>query len=195
MCRNVPDVVNEPYKRLRTPEDDANVDVDDLLTRLEYAAGNFKPGYGDYEAVHDAIREIKKLRDILYQKHDSNHTDSRDPEDDIVSRLRDMAYVIDIAQGKAELVMTSGAMLNEAADEIETLRAIADKNRSWLSEEDYEVLLHSAEQMQLAHMILSSDAMIWLLDGDSSDNNRREIISRLTKKYWSKYGNIYRPKK
>lgn len=115
--------------------------------------------------------------------------------DDIVTRLRDMAHVIDVAQGKAELVMTSGVMLNEAADEIETLRAIADKNRSWLSEEDYAVLLRSAEQVQLAHTILSSDAMIWLLDGDSSDSNRREIVSRLTKKYWSKYGNVYTPKK
>ena len=43
--------------------------------------------------------------------------------DDIVTRLRDMAHIVDIAQGKAELVMTSGDLFNEAANEIERLRA------------------------------------------------------------------------
>lgn len=114
---------------------------------------------------------------------------------DTVNRLRDMAHVIDIAQGKAELVMTTGAVIDDAPDEIETLRDIAEKNRSWLSEEDHAALLRAAEQARLAHTILSSDAMIWLLDGDSSDSNRREIVSRLTKEYWSRYGNVYRPRK
>lgn len=123
ICRKVPNIVNEPYKRLRTPEDDANVDVDDLLTRLEYAAGNFKPGYGDYEAVHDAIREIKKLHDILDRKHDSNQNDGTDPDDDIVSRLRDWAAIIDDTKDRAAVVMLSGQTHEEAANEIEMLRS------------------------------------------------------------------------
>lgn len=106
-----------------------------------------------------------------------------------------MAHVIDIAQGRAELVMTSASAFNNAADEIETLRDIAERNSLWLSDDDHAALLRVAEQARLAHTILGSDAMIWLVDGDSSDGSRREIISRLAKEYWSRYGNVYRPRK
>lgn len=42
--------------------------------------------------------------------------------DDISESLKDMAHIIDIAQGRAEVIMTSGSMLDEAHLEIERLR-------------------------------------------------------------------------
>lgn len=92
LCRKVPDIVNEPYKRLRTPED-------------------------------DAIREIGKLHDILDRKHDSNQTDGTDPDNDIVTRLRDWAAIIDDTKDRAAVVMLSGQTHEEAANEIDMLRS------------------------------------------------------------------------
>lgn len=42
--------------------------------------------------------------------------------DDISENLKDMAHIIDIAQGRAEVIMTSGSMLQDAHEEIERLR-------------------------------------------------------------------------
>ena len=50
--------------------------------------------------------------------------------DDISQSLKDMAHIIDIAQGRAEVIMTSGSMLEEAHQEIERLRAERDKWRN-----------------------------------------------------------------
>ena len=46
--------------------------------------------------------------------------------DDIVTELRDWAAITDEAQGKAILVMLSGQVFADAADEIERLRAVGD---------------------------------------------------------------------
>jgi len=50
-------------------------------------------------------------------------------KDDISGSLKDMAHIIDMAQGRAEVVMTSGSMLNEAHQEIERLRIERDQWR------------------------------------------------------------------
>lgn len=42
--------------------------------------------------------------------------------DDISESLKDMAHIIDMAQGRAEVIMTSGSMMDEAHQEIEMLR-------------------------------------------------------------------------
>jgi hypothetical protein len=47
-------------------------------------------------------------------------------DEDIVDNLRSMAYIIDESRGKAVVTMLSGNMFNEAADEIELLRAICN---------------------------------------------------------------------
>lgn len=47
--------------------------------------------------------------------------------EDISQDLKDMAHIIDMAQGRAEVIMTSGSMLEEAHQEIERLRADRDK--------------------------------------------------------------------
>jgi len=44
-------------------------------------------------------------------------------EEDLVDNLRSMAYIIDESRGKAVVTMLSGNMFDEAADEIEQLRA------------------------------------------------------------------------
>lgn len=49
--------------------------------------------------------------------------------DDISESLKDMAHIIDMAQGRAEVIMTSGSMLEEAHQEIERLRADRDRWR------------------------------------------------------------------
>jgi len=46
--------------------------------------------------------------------------------DEIVTELRDWAYITDESQGKAALVLLSGDMFTNAADEIEELRAICN---------------------------------------------------------------------
>lgn len=43
--------------------------------------------------------------------------------DDISSELRDWAFIVDETIGKAHVVMLSGSVFSEAADEIERLRA------------------------------------------------------------------------
>lgn len=49
--------------------------------------------------------------------------------DDISQSLKDMAHIIDMAQGRAEVIMTSGSMMDEAHQEIERLRAERDQWR------------------------------------------------------------------
>lgn len=80
-------------------------------------------------------------------------------------------------------------------DEIKVLREIADRSRSWLSDDDHAALLRAAERMMLAHTILGSESMVWLVDGGHHDGQWRNIISRLTRSYWDRYGNVYRSKK
>lgn len=46
-------------------------------------------------------------------------------DDDIVNELRDWAYITNNVQGKATLVMLSGEIFTDAADEIERLRTEA----------------------------------------------------------------------
>ena len=47
--------------------------------------------------------------------------------DDIVIQLRDLAYIIDNSVDRARVVMVSGEVLSQAANEIETLRADRDR--------------------------------------------------------------------
>lgn len=44
-------------------------------------------------------------------------------EEDLVDNLRSMAYIIDESRGKAVVTMLSGSMFDDAANEIEQLRA------------------------------------------------------------------------
>ena len=46
--------------------------------------------------------------------------------DDIVKQLQDWAYIIDGIQGQAQLVMLSGIVFTEAAEEIQRLREYGD---------------------------------------------------------------------
>lgn len=46
--------------------------------------------------------------------------------EDIVEVLRDFAFVVDNIQGKAQIMMLSGDIFNESADEIDRLRAEVD---------------------------------------------------------------------
>lgn len=96
---------------------------------------------------------------------------SQGQDEDIVQRLRDWAAIIDATKDRAAVVMLSGQTYVEAADEIERLR----------------------EQLALAHTILGSEAMIWLVAGSHLDSAWREIVSRLVNSYWDSYGNVYRP--
>lgn len=54
--------------------------------------------------------------------------------DDIVKELKDWAFIVDGVQGKASVMMLSGEIFSEAADEIERLRntltVIADAVKS-----------------------------------------------------------------
>lgn len=45
---------------------------------------------------------------------------------DIVKDLRALAAIVDGAQGKMKMTMTSGRIFNEAADEIEQLRTLGN---------------------------------------------------------------------
>lgn len=46
--------------------------------------------------------------------------------EDIVESLRAMATIVEAAQGKMTMTMVSGRIFDEAADEIERLRALGD---------------------------------------------------------------------
>lgn len=50
------------------------------------------------------------------------------------------ARAIDIAQGKAEVIMTPRRL--------PTLWEIAERNKHWLSGDEYQALLHGAEQLR-----------------------------------------------
>lgn len=52
----------------------------------------------------------------------------------------DAARAIDIAQGKAEVIMTSRRL--------PTLTEIAERNKHWLSADEYQALLRGAEQLK-----------------------------------------------
>jgi hypothetical protein len=52
----------------------------------------------------------------------------------------DAARAIDVAQGKAEVIMTPRRL--------PTLWEIAERNKHWLSEDEYQALLHGAEQLR-----------------------------------------------
>lgn len=43
--------------------------------------------------------------------------------DDILTKLRDLAYIVVNSENRAQVVMLSGDILSQAADEIERLRA------------------------------------------------------------------------
>lgn len=47
-------------------------------------------------------------------------------KEDIVDSLRSMVYIIDESKGKAVVTMLSGSMFDDAADEIEYLRALCN---------------------------------------------------------------------
>ena len=53
--------------------------------------------------------------------------DNEDENVDITQELYDWQYITDNIQGKAVMVMLSGAVFGRAADEIRQLRDLADK--------------------------------------------------------------------
>ncbi len=83
------------------------------------------------DLLADAADEVERLRADLTDLQRA--TRSREAErqiadvpDDIVQELRDWECIIDGVQGKAVVMMLSGAVYATAADEIERLRAAGD---------------------------------------------------------------------
>lgn len=90
-------------------------------------------------------------------------------EQDIVDELYDWDYIIEESQGKAHVIMISGAVYRAAAEEIVKLR----------------------KQIELAHNILASEAMIWLIAGSEYQNAQLNELKDPVKNYWNEYGNFF----
>ena len=53
--------------------------------------------------------------------------------DDIVQQLHDWQHIVDESKGDAVVVMLSGRVFGDAADEIERLRAVCDMAQAFIS--------------------------------------------------------------
>ena len=122
--------------------------MDDIVDRLRDMAWRAEEGAPYADALREAAEEIKRLRaETMHQNgddgcsttaSDSSNADMRQPNmgdvwrdhqpsDDVVSRLRDFAEIVQHSQGQAVMVMLSGDIFVEAADEIEVLRFLCNQ--------------------------------------------------------------------
>ena len=126
-----------------------------------------------------------------------------DPVDDVVSRLR-LATVQDSAESIYELMTEAADQIElqrslnsslaascaSSESEVQRLRELADN----FSNDQEQEIKRLRAQVQIAHSILGSEQMIWLLTGSEYEQDYLNQIRPSVQFYWEQYGNSFKPK-